>query len=59
MTHIPVDENDLIDVAIYIDMLNKKPVDNINPSQIKTKCLRLIFQGKTHEAMKEYDTNCF
>ena len=43
MTHIPVDENDLIDVAIYIDMLNKKSVDNINPSQIKTKCLRLIF----------------
>ena len=43
MTFIPVDENDLIDVAIYIDMLSKKSVDNISLSSIRTKCLGLIF----------------
>lgn len=59
MQKIPIDETDLIDVAIYIDMQSKKQVDNINPSDVHTTCLRYIVLNDTENAIKEYDRNCF
>lgn len=59
MRKIPIDESDLLEVAIYFDMLQKKPVDHIIPSDVHTTCLRYIFENETNEAIKEYDRNCF
>jgi hypothetical protein len=45
MQRIPAGEEDLIDVAIYMNMLETKPVDFLQPTEIKSPALRMIYQG--------------
>lgn len=55
MQQIPAGEEDLIDVAVYMTMLVKKPVDLMPASEIKSAAFRNIYQGWHKEALKEFD----
>lgn len=55
MQRIPAGEEDLIDVAVYLTMLSKKPVDFMNANEIKSSAFKNIFSGKSKEAVKDFD----
>lgn len=55
MQRIPAGEEDLIDVAVFINMLNSKPVDLMSVNEIKSPALQKIYLGKPKEALDEFD----
>ena len=56
MQRIPAGEEDLIDVAVYITMLTRKPVDAMHANEIKSSALKNIYLGKPKEALKDFDS---
>lgn len=59
MTRTPLEEKDLIEVPVYISMKKKVPVEwTFKSSEIKTPALRLIYEGKSEEAVQAFSNLC-